>query len=150
MSNSILENVPLERSIIETVEICLDLILEDIIVLAGHVLKAAHDIVDVGRGLLKVVHAIMHDVVSQEAQGQSTAGHKGEEAEAAADGSRLPLLWILCVTTSCAEVDEEDDQSGDEPGGWDGGQDSQALQVEIIFRVEPSGRRQDQKLQNRC
>ena len=137
VGDAVLRDVPLERPVIEPVEVLLNVILEDVIVLASHVLEAIYDIVNVGRGLLEVVHAFVHDVVAQEAQCQGAAGHKGKEAEATPDGSRLSLFRVLRVATSSAEVDEEDNQGGDEPGGWYGCQDTQALQVEIILRIEP-------------
>ena len=49
MSHPVLGNVPLERSVIETVQVRLDLLLEDFVVLARHVLEALHDVVDVRR-----------------------------------------------------------------------------------------------------
>ena len=85
----------------------LNVLLQDLVVPPGHLLRALDDAVDVLRRLLELDDAAVKDVVAPEAAGERRARHQREEAEAAADRPRLPLLGVLGVAASCAQVDQQ-------------------------------------------
>ena len=78
----------------------------------------------------------MQLVVAIEAAGERRAADQREEGEAAADRPRFPLLVVLCVAAPCEQVDEEDDEGEDEPGGGHRADDAQGLQVQLRVRLE--------------
>ena len=60
----VLGDVALKGSVVETVQVLLDLVLEDIVVLPSHFLEPIHHVLDVGRRLLEVVQALVHYVIA--------------------------------------------------------------------------------------
>ncbi len=93
-------DVGLERAVVQPVHVLLDVLLQDLVVDARHLLDPPDNVDNVVGGLFKLGHTPVEDVVPPEAPGQAGGRHQGKEAQDTSDGAWLAVLGALGVTAS--------------------------------------------------